>query len=221
MVVLSVGLNPPANSKELADKFGIELNEHGFGKTNPVNPMETTRPGIFISGAFQGPIDIPESVMTGSGACSQCGELLDYRRGSLSVDRVYPSEKDVSKEEPRVGVFVCHCGANIGRVVNVPSVKEYASKLPNVVHTAESLFICSTDSAKKISDAIIEHGLNRVLSPPVHREHMNRYSGTRFGKRGLINITTIWLILENIALGFTPNNRKKPLKRLKISSGWQ
>ncbi len=163
MVVLSVGLNPPADAKVLADKFGIELNAHGYCKTNPVNPMETSRPGIFISGAFQGPIDIPESVMTGSGAGSQCGELLDYRRGNLAKERIYPPEKDVSGEEPRVGVFVCRCGANIGRVVDVPSVVEYASNLPNVIHTEESLFICSADSAKRISTAIVEKGLNRVV----------------------------------------------------------
>jgi heterodisulfide reductase subunit A len=163
MVVLSIGLTPPANVEDLAATFGIELNAHGFCKTNPVNPMETTRPGIFTSGAFQGPIDIPESVVTGSGAGSQCGELLDSRRGNMAKERVYPPERDVSGEEPRVGVFVCHCGANIGRVVNVPSVVEYASTLPNVVHTEESIFICSTDSAQKITNAIIDHGLNRVV----------------------------------------------------------
>ncbi len=115
MVVLSVGLNPPADHKGLADKFGIELNSHGFCKATPSNPMETTRPGIFVSGAFQGPTDIPESVFTASGAGAQCGELLDYRRGKLAKERIYPPERDVSKEEPRIGVFVCHCGANIGK----------------------------------------------------------------------------------------------------------
>ena len=163
MVVLSVGLNPPADVKDLANKFGIELNSHGFCKTNPVNPMETTRPGIFVSGAFQGPIDIPESVFTASGAGSQCGELLDYRRGKLTKERVYPPERDVSKEEPRVGVFVCHCGANIGRVVNVPSAVEYAITLPNVVYAQEQLFSCATNSAKEIADMTKEKGLNRVV----------------------------------------------------------
>ena len=163
MVVLSVGLNPPADVKGLANKFGIELNAHGFCKTNPVNPMETSRPGIFISGAFQGPVDIPESVVTASGAGSQCGELLDYRRGKLSKARIYPPERDVSGEAPRVGVYVCHCGANIGRIVNVPSTVEYALTLPNVVHAEESLFICSTDSAQRLSDSIREKGLNRVV----------------------------------------------------------
>ncbi len=163
LVVLSVGLNPPDDVKELADKFGIELTSQGFCKTNPVNPIETSRPGIFVSGAFHGPIDIPESVMTASGADALCSQLLAYRRGELATERVYPQERDVAGEESRVGVFVCHCGANIGRVVQVPSVVEYASTLKNVVHAQEALFACSTDTARQISETIREKGLNRVV----------------------------------------------------------
>ncbi len=163
MVVLSVGLNPPADVKGMVRKFGIELNPHDFCKVNPVNPMETTMPGIFVSGAFQGPVDIPESVFSASGAGSQCGELLDHRRGKLTKERIYPPEKDVSKEEPRIGVFVCHCGANIGRIVNVPSTVEYALTLPNVVYAQEQLFSCATNSAKEITDMTKEKGLNRVI----------------------------------------------------------
>jgi heterodisulfide reductase subunit A len=163
MVVLSVGLNPPADNADLADQFGIELNSHGFCKALPSNPTATTRPGIFVSGAFQGPMDIPESVFSASGAGSQCGEFLDYRRGRLSTERIYPPEKDVSEEEARVGVFVCHCGANIGRVVDVPSVVDYASTLDNVVYSTEQLFSCATDSAESITETIEEKGLNRVV----------------------------------------------------------
>ncbi len=163
MVVLSVGLNPPADHEELADKFGIELNSHGFCKTDSSNPIETTRPGIFVSGAFQGPADIPESVFTASGAGAQCGESLDYRRGKLAKERVYPTERDVSEEEPRIGVFVCHCGANIGSVVNVPSTVDYALTLPNVAYAQEQLFSCATNSAKEITEMAKEKGLNRVV----------------------------------------------------------
>jgi heterodisulfide reductase subunit A len=163
MVVLSVGLNPPVDVQGLANKFGIELNAHGFCKAIPFNPMETTRPGIFVSGAFQGPTDIPESVFTASAAGSQCGELLDYRRGELSKERIYPPERDVSREEPRIGVFVCHCGANIGRIVGVPSTVEYALTLPNVVYAQEQLFSCATNSAQQISDLAKEKKLNRVV----------------------------------------------------------
>ena len=163
MVVLSVGLNPPSEAQSLADKFGIKLNEHNFCDTNPANPMETSRPGVFISGAFNGPTDIPESVFTASGASSQCGELLNYRRDKLTEEKVFPAERDVSKEEPRIGVFVCHCGANIGRIVNVPSTVEYAMTLPNVVYAQEQLFSCASNSAREITDITKEKGLNRVV----------------------------------------------------------
>jgi len=163
MVVLSVGMNPPSDAERLSRVFGIELTAQGFCKTDPVNPIKTSRPGVFISGAFQGPIDIPESVVSASGAGSQCGQLLDYRRGKLAKERVYPAERDTSQEEPRVGVFVCHCGSNIGRVVDVPGVVDYSLTLGNVVHAEEGLFICSTDAAAKISDTIRDKGLNRVV----------------------------------------------------------
>ncbi len=163
MVVLSIGLAPPANAKKFAQAFGIELNEHGFCKTNPFNPLETTRPGIFVSGAFLNPMDIPESVYTASGAGSLCGETLSYRRGKLSKERIYPPERDVSHEEPRIGVYVCHCGANIGRIVNVPEVVEYAKILPNVIHSEENLFICSTEAAAMLAKDIKEKNLNRVI----------------------------------------------------------
>ncbi len=163
LVVLGVGLNPPQDVKTLANQFGIELNSHGFCKTDPLNPIETTRPGIFISGAFLGPMDIPESIVTASGANALTGDLLNSRRGKLSKERIYPPERDVSEEEPRIGVFVCHCGANIGRVVDVPSVVEYSLTLDNVVHAEEGLFVCSTDAAEQISNTIREKGLNRVV----------------------------------------------------------
>lgn len=163
MVVLSIGLKPPTTYRELAQKFRIELNGYGFSKFLPSNPIKTARPGIFVSGAFQGPIDIPESVVTASGAASQCGEVLKERRNLLTKERIYPEERDTEGEEPRVGVFVCHCGANIGRVVNVPEVVKFASRLKHVVHAQESIFACSTDTAVQIANTIKEKKLNRVV----------------------------------------------------------
>ncbi len=163
LVVLSVGLAPPKDAQRFSEVFGIELNQHGFCKVDPFNPLQTSRPGIFTSGAFQGPMDIPESVMGASGAGAQASYLLKSRRGQLSEERVYPEEKDVSQEEPKVGVFVCRCGANIGRVVDVPGIAEYAKSLPGVVHVEESLFACATNTAKAISDTIRDKGLNRVV----------------------------------------------------------
>jgi len=163
LVVLSVGLNPPADYEEMAETFGIELDSHGFCKTDPVNPIEGSRPGIFISGAFQGPMDIPESVISASGAEALCGELLNHRRGKLAQKRIYPPERDVSNEELKIGVFVCRCGANIGAVVDVPSVVGYASALPNVVYAQEQLFSCATSYIQEIADLVKEKGLNRLV----------------------------------------------------------
>jgi len=163
MVVLSVGLNPPTGNRELAEKFGIALTDHGFRQGTADNPLATTRTGIFVSGGFQGPTDIPESVFSASGAGAQCGQLLDYRRGKLTTERVYPPEKDVSGEEPKIGVFVCHCGANISSVVDVPATVEYALTLPDVVYAKQQLFSCATNSATEITDLAKEKGLNRVV----------------------------------------------------------
>ncbi len=163
LVVLGVGLGPPAGAVRLAEQFGIELDRHGFCKTNPRNPLETSRPGVFVSGAFQGPMDIPESVMSASGANALVGALLKSRRGKLDTARVYPAERDVAGEEVKVGVFACHCGANIGRVVDIPSLVEYAKTLDHVAHAEEGLFICSTDAAAQIANTIREKGLNRVV----------------------------------------------------------
>ena len=163
LVVLGVGLVPPAGAARLAEQFGIELEAHGFAKTNPLNPIETSRPGVFVSGAFQGPMDIPESVVTASGTNALAGAVLKSRRGKLARKRVYPAERDVSGEDAKVGVFVCHCGANIGRVVDVPAIVQYAGRLEHVAHAEEGLFICSTDSAEQIAKTIREKGLNRVV----------------------------------------------------------
>jgi heterodisulfide reductase subunit A len=163
MVVLSVGINPPKDASKFARIFGIELNAHGFCKTDAFNPLQTSRAGVFISGAFMGPMDIPEAVYTASAASAQMGQLLKSRRGLLSTERVYPVERDTALEQPKVGVFVCRCGANIGRVVDVPGVVDYAKGLDNVVHVEESLFACATNTAQAISDTIRDKGLNRVV----------------------------------------------------------
>ena len=163
MVVLSVGLNPPEDAPELAEAVGIELNKYGFADTNIFEPLETTRPGVYVCGAFQGPKDIPDSVAQASGAAAKAARNLSEVRGSLVSKVEYPKEIDVLDQEPRIGVFVCHCGINIGGVVGVPSVVDYAKTLPNVVFAEDNLYTCSQDTQENIKQKIIENGLNRVV----------------------------------------------------------
>ncbi|HKZ94737.1 MAG TPA: CoB--CoM heterodisulfide reductase iron-sulfur subunit A family protein [Candidatus Bathyarchaeia archaeon] len=163
LVVLSVGMRPPKRAQELAKIADIELNKYNFCETKPFSPVETSQPGIYVCGAFAAPKDIPESVAQASGAAAKAGSIIATERGKFATGKVYPPERDVSGEEPRIGVFVCHCGINIGGVVNVPAVVDYARTLPNVMYAEHNLYTCSQDTQKGIREKIKEHELNRVI----------------------------------------------------------
>jgi heterodisulfide reductase subunit A len=163
LVVLSVGMRPPVHAEEMAETLGIKLNKYGFCATETFSALETSRPGIYVCGAFSSPKDIPESVAQASGAAAKAASLIAPERGKLTVVKELPREKEVSAEEPRIGVFVCHCGINIGGVVDVPAVVEYAKTLPNVAYAENNLYTCSQDTQKRIIEKIEEHNLNRVV----------------------------------------------------------
>ena len=67
----------------------------------------------------------------------------------------------MSEQEPRIGVFVCKCGTNIAKVVDVPAVAEYAKDLPHVAYSGWQLFTCSEEGQTIIKDRIKEHNLPR------------------------------------------------------------
>ena len=163
MVVLSVGMEASGSAAELAGIMGIELNPHRFVKTDDFSPVATTRPGIYVAGVLQGCKDIPQSVMEASAAACSAGISLASARGQQVVEKEFPEERDVRGEEPRVGVFVCNCGINIGGIADVPAVVEYARGLPNVVHVEENLFSCSQDTQDKMVEVMKENKLNRIV----------------------------------------------------------
>jgi heterodisulfide reductase subunit A len=163
MVVLAVGLNPPDDAKQLAGVLGFELNEYEFAKTLPFKPSETTVPGIYVCGAFAAPKDIPETVVQASAAAAHTDILLADARGTMITQKEYVDEIKVSGDPPRIGVFICHCGINIGGYVDVPSVVEFAATLPNVEYTERNLYTCSADTQTKIKEKVLENNLNRVI----------------------------------------------------------
>ena len=173
MVVLSVGLTAPEDAQVISERTGIELNKYAFCKTTPGAPLATSVPGIYVAGAFQGPKDIPESVTQASGVAAHISELLKEVRGERAVTVTYPDEdRALCEEEPRIGVFVCHCGVNIAGVVDVKAVRDYAGNLPGVVLYEDTLYSCSQDALKHIAERIKENRLNRVViaacSPRTH-----------------------------------------------------
>jgi len=172
MVVLSVGLDADEQTVELAQRLKVSLNSHSFVSTNPFTPVQTSVPGIYASGAITGPKDIPYSVTEASAsACAASIDLSDAR-GTETQTRTVPEEVDVSGEDPRIGVFVCNCGSNIGGVVDVPAVAAYASSLPYVVYVDQNLFTCAQDTQDSMKEVVKENKLNRVVvaacSPRTH-----------------------------------------------------
>jgi len=163
MVVLSTGLCSTQYARDTAEKLGLELNRFGFCKTDELSPLETSRPGVFVSGTFQGPKDIPETVMQSSGAAAKSAALLAGVRGTLLEKPSWIKETNILGTGPRIGVFVCHCGINIAGYLDVEEVARYAKTLPNVVYVERNLFSCSQDSQEKIAETIREKGLNRVV----------------------------------------------------------
>jgi heterodisulfide reductase subunit A-like polyferredoxin len=163
LVVLSVGMEISDSVKKLGRDLGIELDEYGFCHTAFFDPLQTTRPGIYAAGPFREPKDIPESVTDATGAAACAAGILASARHTLTETPEYPPERDVAGEEQRIGVFVCHCGSNIGGYLDVPDVAAYARSLPSVVHAEDNLYTCSQDSIAHITEQVKELGLNRVV----------------------------------------------------------
>jgi heterodisulfide reductase subunit A len=171
-VVLSVGMGIAPETVALAQKLGVELSANNFVETGSCTPVVSSRAGIFACGAFTGPKDIPDSVVEGSAAAVAAARDLAAARGTMQREKSFPPEVDVSADPPRVGVFVCHCGLNIGGVADVPALVERARTIPNVEYAQENLFTCSQDAQNQMVEMIKEHHLNRVVvascSPTTH-----------------------------------------------------
>ena len=163
LVVLSVGLEPHSDALDFANTVGIEPNIHRFAKTTQFQPVETTRSGVYVTGIYQGPKDIPDTVMQGSAVAGSAMALLSEARGTEVVVKELPPERDVTGEEPRIGVIVCHCGINISQSVDVKKVAQIASEMPNVVYADDMMYACAQDSQEQIKEWVKEKNLNRVV----------------------------------------------------------
>jgi len=163
MIVLSLGLEPSASLQEQAERMGVVLNRWGFAKTDELCPLDTSRPGVFVGGAFQEPKDIPDTVVQASAAAARAMVLLAPSRGTRVRTKTYPPQRDISDEPPRVGVFICHCGSNIASVVDVERVVKRTRQLPHVIVAETNTYTCADDTQNRIKDRIAEFGLNRVV----------------------------------------------------------
>ncbi len=175
MVVLSIGFEAPEDVGRLSEQFNIELDHHHFAKTSCFEPVESSRQGVYVIGAFRSPIAIPRAVVQATAAAASASKLLADQRGTLTKKKIYPMEREILGENPSVGVFVCSCGVNIAGTVDVEQIVAYAAKLPHVDYVENNLFSCSADAQESIIQRINEFKLNRIViaacTPRTH-EHM-------------------------------------------------
>ena len=171
MVVLATGLQPPESAKYLADNLGIELNQYGFCQTDKFTPLQTTRPGVYVCGAFSSPKEIVETIIDASGAAAEVMRLLndrlhthEYTRENpfLAVNGL-PPERDVSAEELRVGVFACTCGETISEVVDISALLHNVSHLPNVTSVDMIEYACFPEVQEQLTERIKSENINRVV----------------------------------------------------------
>jgi len=163
LVVLSVGFQPHCDAEAFAKTFGIETTPYLFPKTSPFAPVRTSRDGVFVTGIYQGPKDIPETVMQGSSVAGSVMALLAEARGTETIEKELPPEKDVAGEAPRIGVFVCHCGTNISSTVNIDEVVAAVKDQPGVAYVTNTIYACAQDNQDMIKQTIKDQNLNRVV----------------------------------------------------------
>ena len=217
MIVLSLGLEPSASLRQQAERMQVVLNRWGFARTSELAPMDTSRPGVFVGGAFQEPKDIPDTVMQASAAAARAMEILAPARGTQVRTKSYPKERDIADEPPRVGVFVCHCGSNIASVVDVEAVVRATAALPYVALAEHNVYTCADDSQDRIKARIAEYRLNRVVvASCTPRTHEPIFRDTL---RSAASIPTCWT-WPTSAISAPGSIRGIPARRPPRQSTW-
>jgi heterodisulfide reductase subunit A len=182
MVVLATGLRPPREAARLAEALGIELNEHGFcqTQTEELAPLATSRPGVFVCGAFGCPKEISETLSDASGAALEAMRLLRHSLGERGFSRGLPfvsgavvPEISAREGQPvRIGVFLCSCSGEIGNCVDLQALERYAVRLADVVHVQKLNLACFFEGQTQMRDAIEDGQLSRVVVAACsHRTH--------------------------------------------------
>ncbi len=162
LVVLSVAAAPNDGAVELAKTLEIETDQYGFitPRDPAVSSVETRRDGVYVCGSAIGPQVIPDAVAQASAAAARAELFLHGHR----IEEVSePPEPMDTSGAPRIGVLVCSCGANIGGVLDVEALAEYARSIPDVVAAETSMFACAETGQDQVVELIKENDLNRVI----------------------------------------------------------
>ncbi|TFF86197.1 MAG: CoB--CoM heterodisulfide reductase iron-sulfur subunit A family protein [Promethearchaeota archaeon] len=195
LVVLNCSLEIPDNTYELLERLNIEIDPKDKfikEKDSNLDNILTNIPGIFVIGIAHGPRDGTDSIAEAKAAASASTSLLSQVKYTEEKKEI----RSVDDQEPRIGVFVCHCGGVISDTVDSKRVAEAVKDLPNVIYSTDYLFMCSKPGQELIKENIEKHNLNRIVvascSPVTHestfRECVEDVGLSRFYFTGPINI---------------------------------
>ncbi len=171
LVVLATGLRPPETANQLADLLGIELNQYGFCQTDKFTPLQSSRPGVFVCGAFSSPKEIAETILDASGAAAEVMRLLNDQLNTHEFSREWPfltrnnliPEKDISNQPIRIGILACKCGGTLGENLKFTDLVEKTKSWPDVVHSEAIDFACFPESVEHLKELILDKDLNRIV----------------------------------------------------------
>lgn len=172
MVVLAVGIQPPSGAVEIAKKLGIDLNEYGFCETDKFAPLSTSRPGVFVCGAFASPKEIAETILDASGAAAEAMRIMQDQLGQHPFSRAQPfiSENGIptalhwSSEQPSIAVALCGCSGEISDVVDLQSVAKYARGIQGVKEVKIVPLACFPGGQQEITHLINKaKGIDRLV----------------------------------------------------------
>jgi heterodisulfide reductase subunit A len=187
LLVLAVGIRPPAKSIEIARLLGVELNRYGFCETDKFAPLTSSRPGVFVCGAFASPKEIAETILDASGAAAEAMRLLHNRLGQRAFSRTHPfvSTADISlspsppERGQGIAVALCECAGEIGSTVDLTAVAAYARQLPDVVRVDVLPLACFAEGEASIHAMLRDVGTGRVVigacTPRTHEPLFQRW----------------------------------------------
>jgi heterodisulfide reductase subunit A len=171
LVVLATGLCAPSDAADQAKALGVDLDPYRFMDTGDFSPITTSRAGVYACGMALGPRDIPDSITQAAAAACLAGSHLGAPRGFESDDDL-PPEKDVTGQEPKVGVFFADWGSRVRGVVDLDKAMEACRFISGVTHVAELEVAGGAEGLDALVKAIADNGLNRVVvagySPRTH-----------------------------------------------------
>jgi len=180
LVVLAVGIRPPKAAVEIASALGISLNEFGFCETDKFAPLSTSRPGVFVCGAFASPKEIAETILDASGAAAEAMRIVHHQLGKRTFSRAQPyiardgahEERRPNGKEKHIAVALCECEGEISNTIDLQAVADFVNDFPGVKQIQVLPWACSPAGKMQLKQLMSDPSIDRlVVGACSHRTH--------------------------------------------------